>query len=57
MAVNKYPTNQQEILYQKNANFTTGITIGGAVRDGAALTLMATKQRFTPRCTPSGQPS
>ena len=43
MSVNKYPTNQQEILYQKNANFTTGITIGGAAPDGAALTLDGNK--------------
>ena len=37
--VTKHPTNQEEILYQRQPGFGTQISIGGPAPDGAALTL------------------
>ena len=35
MEVVKYPTNQEEILYQRQPGHRSHVTIGGAAPDGA----------------------
>lgn len=39
LPIAKQPTTKEGLLYQKNSDFVSGISIGGPAPDGAALTL------------------